>query len=103
MTAPLRLQGASKPTGLRRELLAFARRWPIHLALGVLAVIWILPSLGVIVTSFRPRNDTASATPSIPGISMIPNPASANACATFAQPIRSAPRGRAIAASTRAR
>jgi alpha-glucoside transport system permease protein len=33
------------------------RRWPIHLTLIVIAVVWIIPSLGVVVTSLRPRTD----------------------------------------------
>ncbi len=43
-----------------RGLVALARRWPIHLTLLVIATIWIIPSLGVIVTSLRPRSDIAA-------------------------------------------
>jgi alpha-glucoside transport system permease protein len=52
--------GAVRIGRLRRESSSFVRRWPIHTALIVIAVIWLLPSLGVIVTSFRPRNEVAS-------------------------------------------
>ena len=35
-------------------------RWLVHAALLVIAAIWIVPSLGIIVTSLRPRSDVAS-------------------------------------------
>ena len=37
-----------------------ARRTPIHVALIVVAVIWLVPTVGLAITSFRPRNDIAS-------------------------------------------
>jgi alpha-glucoside transport system permease protein len=33
---------------------------PVHVALVVIAVIWLVPSVGLLVTSFRPRPDIAS-------------------------------------------
>jgi alpha-glucoside transport system permease protein len=39
---------------------ALIRRMPLHLVLILIAVIWVTPSLGVVVTSFRPRTDVAS-------------------------------------------
>lgn len=32
-------------------------RLPIHIALGIIAVIWLAPTVGLLVTSFRPRSD----------------------------------------------
>ena len=33
----------------------FQARWLIHITLFILAVIWLVPSVGLLVTSFRPR------------------------------------------------
>jgi alpha-glucoside transport system permease protein len=32
-------------------------RTPIHIALGIIALIWLAPTVGLLVTSFRPRSD----------------------------------------------
>ncbi len=32
-------------------------RAPIHIGLGIVAVIWLAPTIGLVVTSFRPRSD----------------------------------------------
>ena len=32
-------------------------RTPVHLALAIVAVIWLAPTIGLLVTSFRPRSD----------------------------------------------
>jgi alpha-glucoside transport system permease protein len=37
-----------------------SRRWPLHVILVLVTVLWLLPSLGVIVTSLRPRTAIAS-------------------------------------------
>jgi len=39
---------------------AFLAKTPVHIALVVLAVIWLVPTLGLLVTSFRPRADIQS-------------------------------------------
>lgn len=43
-----------KPFGRLNRFLA---RLPIHLALLIMCTMWILPTLGLFVTSFRPRED----------------------------------------------
>ena len=51
----------SKPSiRARKRGLRFSSRWLIHLTLFVLAVIWLTPSLGLLITSFRPREAIAS-------------------------------------------
>jgi len=36
------------------------RRWPIHIALVLLVVVWLVPSVGILVTSLRPPTSIAS-------------------------------------------
>jgi alpha-glucoside transport system permease protein len=33
---------------------------PIHIALGVIALIWLVPTIGLLITSFRPRSEIQS-------------------------------------------
>ena len=35
----------------------FLNKTPIHIALGLIALIWLAPTIGLFVTSFRPRSD----------------------------------------------
>ena len=42
------------------RIVAFLGRSPVHIALIVLAGLWLLPTVGLLVTSFRPRPDIAS-------------------------------------------
>ena len=42
------------------RLVAFLGRSPLHIALVVLAGLWLLPTVGLLVTSFRPRPDIAA-------------------------------------------
>jgi len=37
-----------------------ARRGPLHLTLGLIGLLWLVPSVGLLVTSFRTRPDIAS-------------------------------------------
>jgi alpha-glucoside transport system permease protein len=39
------------------RLVGFISRTPVHLGLLVVAVIWLVPTVGLAVTSFRPRGD----------------------------------------------
>ncbi len=42
------------------RIVRFLGRTPVHIALIALAVIWLVPTLGLAVTSFRPRPDISS-------------------------------------------
>jgi alpha-glucoside transport system permease protein len=53
----------SEPVGAVQERSTSARlvralnRTPIHIALALIALIWLAPTVGLLVTSFRPRSD----------------------------------------------
>src|SRR3954447_1224847 len=42
------------------RILRGLNRTPIHIFLGIVAVIWLAPTIGLLVTSFRPRTDIQS-------------------------------------------
>jgi alpha-glucoside transport system permease protein len=43
-----------------KTLIGILRRFPIHIAIIVLALIWMTPTFGLLVSSFRPATDVAS-------------------------------------------
>jgi alpha-glucoside transport system permease protein len=45
---------------LSARIIRFITRTPVHLALILIAVIWLVPTVGLAVTSFRPRGDIQS-------------------------------------------
>ena len=45
---------------LSGRLVEFISRWPVHLVLVGIAILWLVPSVGLLITSFRPRPDIAS-------------------------------------------
>ena len=49
-----------KPSTLAERILQWLARSPVHIALIAIAVIWLVPSVGLLVTSFRPRGDIQS-------------------------------------------
>src|SRR5882762_1008750 len=57
------MTAVSEPRAEIRERTTSARivralnRTPIHIALGLIALIWLAPTVGLLVTSFRPRSD----------------------------------------------
>ena len=47
-----------QPAGTASErLVSFISRTPVHIVLVGIAVLWLVPSVGLLVTSFRPRAD----------------------------------------------
>jgi len=42
------------------RILRSLNRTPIHIFLGVVAVVWLAPTIGLLITSFRPRTDIQS-------------------------------------------
>jgi alpha-glucoside transport system permease protein len=62
MTAPATTAEARTTTGAqtqRRGRRRFSSRWALHLAIIVLIVVWLVPTLGIFVNSFRPAADVA--------------------------------------------
>jgi alpha-glucoside transport system permease protein len=39
------------------RIVRFLNKTPIHIGLGIVAIIWLAPTIGLFVTSFRPRAD----------------------------------------------
>ncbi|MEO8510071.1 MAG: carbohydrate ABC transporter permease [Chloroflexota bacterium] len=42
------------------KILRFIRKTPIHIGLMAVAVFWLVPTLGLLITSFRPRSEIQS-------------------------------------------
>jgi len=45
---------------LSARILRRLNRTPIHIAMGIVALIWLAPTIGLLITSFRPRSDIQS-------------------------------------------
>ncbi|HET9614242.1 MAG TPA: carbohydrate ABC transporter permease [Candidatus Limnocylindrales bacterium] len=54
-----RIAAADRETASARILRAL-NRTPIHIFLAIVAIIWLAPTIGLLVTSFRPRTDIQS-------------------------------------------
>src|SRR5581483_7620243 len=48
------------PQTLAARLVRIASRSPVHIALLGLGIIWLVPTIGLAVTSFRPKSDILS-------------------------------------------
>jgi alpha-glucoside transport system permease protein len=49
-----------RPRTLSERLVRFLTRSPLHLVLIAIAAIWLVPTVGLAITSFRPRSDILS-------------------------------------------
>ncbi len=47
----------TRPRTFSGRAVSALNRTPIHVALGAVALIWLAPTVGLLVTSFRPRSD----------------------------------------------
>jgi alpha-glucoside transport system permease protein len=43
--------------GVSGALVSIIDRWPLHLTLIVISLLWLIPSLALLVSSFRPQNE----------------------------------------------
>ncbi|HET9417111.1 MAG TPA: carbohydrate ABC transporter permease [Candidatus Limnocylindria bacterium] len=47
----------SPPRTLSERLARIAGRSPVHIILGLIALVWLVPTIGLLITSFRPSAD----------------------------------------------
>ena len=52
--------GQRAPATTSERIVRFITRTPVHVALIFIAVIWLVPTVGLAITSFRPRGDIQS-------------------------------------------
>ena len=57
MTAVAEPRAAAQERTTSARIVRFLNNTPIHIALGIIALIWLAPTIGLFVTSFRPRSD----------------------------------------------
>jgi alpha-glucoside transport system permease protein len=57
MTAVAEPQVTARERTTTERIVRFLNKTPIHIALGIVALIWLAPTIGLFVTSFRPRSD----------------------------------------------
>ena len=46
-----------KPRTLSERVVQWMNKTPVHIALGLVGLVWLAPTVGLLVTSFRPRSD----------------------------------------------
>jgi len=57
MTALAEPRAEARPRTVSERIVRSLNKTPIHIALGLIALIWLAPTVGLFVTSFRPRTD----------------------------------------------
>jgi alpha-glucoside transport system permease protein len=57
MTAVAEPRVTAREQTTSERIVRFLNKTPIHIALGIIALIWLAPTIGLFVTSFRPRSD----------------------------------------------
>jgi len=57
MTAIAEPRATDRERTTSERLVRFLNKTPIHIALGLIALVWLAPTVGLLVTSFRPRSD----------------------------------------------
>jgi alpha-glucoside transport system permease protein len=57
MDAVVESRTAERASTTSERLVRFLNKTPIHIALGLIALVWLAPTIGLLVTSFRPRSD----------------------------------------------
>jgi len=57
MTATTVTEERTTNRTLAEQVTRFIQRSPIHIVLGLIGLVWLLPSVGLLITSFRPSSD----------------------------------------------
>jgi alpha-glucoside transport system permease protein len=57
MTAVAEPRAKAQERTTSSRVVRFLNKTPIHIALGLIALVWLAPTVGLFVTSFRPRTD----------------------------------------------
>jgi alpha-glucoside transport system permease protein len=57
MTAVAEPRAKEQERSATERLVRFLNKTPVHIALVLIALIWLIPTVGLLVTSFRPRED----------------------------------------------
>jgi alpha-glucoside transport system permease protein len=57
MTAVAEPRAADRERTTSQRIVRFLNKTPIHIGLGLIALVWLAPTVGLLVTSFRPRSD----------------------------------------------
>ncbi len=57
MTAVAEPRAADRERTTSQRIVRFLNKSPIHIGLGLIALVWLAPTVGLLVTSFRPRSD----------------------------------------------
>jgi alpha-glucoside transport system permease protein len=50
----------SEPRTVAERLSRLVGRSPVHVVLGLIGLVWLVPSIGILITSFRPSSDMRS-------------------------------------------
>ena len=57
MTATTVAEARSTNRTFAQQVTRFIQHSPIHIVLGLIGLVWLLPSVGLLITSFRPSSD----------------------------------------------
>ena len=59
-TPPSRRSPRAKPAGARPSTGTGSATWPLRIVLAVVCVVWLIPVVGLLINSFRPRDSQFS-------------------------------------------
>ena len=60
MTALQDTTARSEPRTISGRISRFVSKSPVHIVLGLIGLVWLVPTIGLLITSFRPSSDMRS-------------------------------------------